>query len=148
MLNSCRAVSREHFWLVPDNLSPNGRGIEVSPRPRSMWCHKEQRRGMSTTGSQLSVGRINPATALSFEARCFQDLDCTMEIHPGFLNPNKLFTGSTAWKAPKPLLLCLHRADLGVTHCLQSWGPKPVPVHFPSSPGSLQVENHPPCQNP
>lgn len=139
MLNSCSAVSREHFWLIPDSLSPSGRGIEVSPRPRSKWCHKEQRRGMSTTapGSQLSVGKINPGTALSFEARCFQGLDCTMKIHPRPLNPNKLFTGRTACKALKNPSSCLHRADLWVTHCLQSWGLKPVPVHFPSSPGSF-----------
>lgn len=100
VLDSCSAVGGEQFWLVTDSLSPDGSGAGVSSKPRSMWCHKEQSRGMRMSTRSPIVWRVKkPCDSCILWSKVFRGVGYTIESHPGLLNPKMLFIERTDCKA-------------------------------------------------
>lgn len=131
-LGSCSAVRGEQFWLVTDNLCPDGSRAEVWPKPRSMRCHKEHSRGMRIASMRSTIIWTvkKPCDSSVLWSNVFQCVGYTMESHPGLLNPNMLFIERTAYKA----LIKPQTRFMG--HCLESSDLKPVLIHCPSCPDS------------
>lgn len=116
VLDSCSAVGREQFWLVTDSLSPDGSGAGVSPKPRSMRCHKDRSRGM-----RITEYHVPP---------CLEGEEAPWQLHPleqGF-SGCWLYYGKPPW-ASKPKcvvrwedsLSSSYKAFLPYLHRPDSW---------------------------
>lgn len=111
-----------------------------------MTSGAEERDEYNSTGFPTVCGVKKPCDSSGLWSKVFQGLDSPMEIHPGLLNPNMLFTGMTTCKALTHPRVSAQIRFMG--HCLDSWGLRSLPTSPPAL-THLQVENHgKPCYNP
>lgn len=134
----------EQFWLVTDSLSPDACWADISPKPQSMQCHKEQSRSMKITVYQLPhcLEGKEALGQLHLLEQGISGAGFTMESHSGLLNSGMFFTERTFSKA----LIIPQTRFMG--HCLKNSSLEPVSIRSPSCLFHEQVEKHPSCPNP